>query len=196
MKKIFVLLLFCSFFSFGQVIESPKEGKVLVYFTRYDATGFLINFKYFDGDKYLGKFNYGKYLVYECDPGQHIFWAKSENMDFIDADLEANRTYIIDSRPQMGAFKAGVKLVIINKELENYDRYKKRIYKSIENGTPYTITNEELKADELELKDLIAKGLEKYNKLKAEDSERIEVLSNGMFFDKTFFVEKDYTIKE
>lgn len=117
-------------------------------------------------------------------------------MDFIDADLEANRTYIIDSRPQMGAFKAGVKLVVINKELENYDRYKKRIYKSIENGVRYKITDEELKADEIELKDLIAKGLEKYNKLKAEESDRIEVLSNGMFFDKTFFVEKDYTIKE
>jgi hypothetical protein len=96
----------------------------------------------------------------------------------------------------MGAFKAGVKLVIINKELENYDRYKKRIYKSIENGTRYSITDEELKADESELKELIARGLEKYYKLKAEDSERIELLSNGMFFDKTFFVEKDYTVKE
>ena len=56
MKKIVLLLLLFSYFGFSQVIESPKEGKVLVYFTRYDATGFLINFKYFDGDKYLGNF--------------------------------------------------------------------------------------------------------------------------------------------
>jgi len=196
MKKTFLILLFCSFFSFGQELDTPKSGKVLVYFTRYDATGFLINFKYFDGEKYLGKFNYGKYLVYECEPGKHIFWSKSENFDFIDADLQADKIYIIDSRPQMGAFKAGVKLIIFNKELDNYDRYKKRIFKSIEKGERYLTSEEELKNEEVEIKDLITKGLEKYNKLKSENSDRIEFLSDGMFFDKTFFVEKDFTNKE
>ncbi|MEI7509004.1 MAG: hypothetical protein WCJ62_06015 [Flavobacterium sp.] len=196
MKKILLILLFSSFFSFGQNIETPKEGKVLVYFTRYDATGFLINFKYFDGEKYLGKFNYGKYLVCECEPGKHIFWAKSENMDFVEADLEANRVYIIDSRPQMGAFKAAVKLIIFNKTLENYDRYKKRIFKSIEKGERYLGSVEDLKKEEVEIKDLISRGMEKFNKLKSENSERIEFLTDGMFYDKDFFVEKDFTKKE
>ena len=196
MKKTFLILILCSFFSFGQDLDTPKAGKSLVYFTRYDATGFLINFKYFDGEKYLGKFNYGKYLVYECEPGKHIFWSKAENFDFIDADLQADKIYIIDSRPQMGAFKAGVKLIIFNKELDNYDRYKKRIFKSIEKGERYLASEEELKSEEAEIKDLITKGLEKYNKLKSENSDRIEFLSDGMFFDKNFFVEKDFTIKE
>lgn len=196
MKKIFFALLLCSFFSFAQNIDTPKEGKVLVYFTRYDATGFLINFKYFDGEKYLGKFNYGKYLVYECEPGKHIFWSKSENFDFIEADLEANRVYIIDSRPQMGAFKAGVKLIIFNKELDNYDRYKKRIFKSLESGERYVGSEEDLKKEEVEIKDLISRGMEKFNQLKSENSERIEFLTDGMFYDKDFFVEKDFTKKE
>ena len=196
MKKTFLLLLFSAFFSFGQELDTPKEGKVLVYFTRYDAVGFLINFKYFDGEKYLGKFNHGKYLVYECEPGKHLFWSKSENMDFVEADLEAGRVYIIDSRPQMGAFKAAVKLVIFNKELDNYDRYKKRIFKSIENGNRYLPLEEEIKEEAIEIKDVIEKGMEKYNKLKSENSDTIEVLTDGMFYDKDYFVEKDFTKKE
>lgn len=196
MKKLLLLFLFATFFSFGQEIETPKEGKVLVYFTRYDAVGFLINFKYFDGEKYLGKFNHGKYLVYECEPGKHIFWSKSENFDFVEADLEAGRTYIIDSRPQMGAFKAAVNLVVFNKELDNYDRYKKRIFKSLEKGQRYLPTDEEIKSEEVEIKDLIKKGMEKYNKLKNENSDRIAILTDGMFYDKDYFVEKDFTKKE
>jgi hypothetical protein len=195
MKKVLLLFLFTTFFSFGQELDTPNEGKALVYFTRYDATGFLINFKYFDGEKYLGKFNYGKYLVYECEPGKHMFWSKSENFDFVEADLQAGRVYIIDSRPQMGAFKAGVKLVVFNKELDNYDRYKKRIFKSLEKGERYVISAEEIKADEVEMKDLIQKGLEKFAKLKNEESDRIAILNEGMFFDDSYFVEKDFTKK-
>ena len=196
MKKVLLLFLFTSFFSFSQELETPKEGKVLVYFTRYDAAGFLINFKYFDGEKYLGKFNYGKYLVYECEPGKHVFWSKSENFDYVEAELEAGRIYIIDSRPQMGAFKAGVKLVVFSKQLDNYDRYKKRIFKSLEKGERYLPSAEEIKSEEIEIKDLIEKGMAKYNKLKNENSDRIEALTDGMFYDKDYFVEKDFTKKE
>ncbi|QBZ97357.1 hypothetical protein [Flavobacterium sangjuense] len=195
MKRFLLLLVFTSFYSFGQQIDKPKEDKALVYFTRFDAAGFLINFKYFDGEKYLGKFNYGKYLVYECEPGKHIFWSKAENFDFVDANLEAGKVYIIDARPKMGAFKAGVELVVFNKELDNYDRYKKRIFKSIEKGERYIANDEELKSEEVEIKDLIQKGMEKYTKLKNENSDKIAVLIDGMFFDDSYFVEKDFTKK-
>ena len=196
MKKLFLFLLLIANSVIGQELDTPAEGKVLVYFTRYDAVGFLINFKYFDGNKYLGKFNHGKYFVYECEPGKHVFWSKSENFDFVEADLEAGKVYIIDSRPQMGAFKAGVQLVIFNKELPNYDRYKKRIFKSIENGKRYLPSEEDIKNESDEIKDLIEKGMEKYNKLKSENSNKIEILTGNMFYDKDFFVEKDFTKKE
>jgi len=196
MKNLLVLFLFITNFAFAQELDTPKEGKVLVYFTRYDATGFLINFKYFDGDKYLGKFNHGKYMVYECEPGKHIFWSKAENFDFVEAELEAGRVYIIDSRPQVGAIKAGVNLVIFNKELSNYDRYKKRIFKSLENGTRYLPSEDDINKEAEEIKDLTAKGMEKFKKLKSEGSERIGILTDGMFFDKDYFVDKDFTKKE
>ena len=64
MKKIvLIVILFMSFLSNAQELRKPSEGKCLVYFVRSSSMGFLINFKYFDGDKYLGKFNHGKYLV-------------------------------------------------------------------------------------------------------------------------------------
>ena len=126
MKKIipFLLLIF-SINGHAQELKKPSEGMAMVYFTRSEAMGFLINFKYFDGEKYLGKFNYGKYLAYECDPGQHLFWAKSENSDFVEAELEPNKIYILDSQPQMGAFKAGVKLIPFNNDPTFYKNEKK-----------------------------------------------------------------------
>ncbi len=108
MKKIIPLLLVIFAINVqAQELKKPSERKAMVYFTRVEALGFLINFKYFDGEKYLGKFNYGKYLAYECDPGKHIFWAKSENSDFVEADLEPNKIYILDSQPQRVHSKLG-----------------------------------------------------------------------------------------
>lgn len=119
-------LLLAIFSSFGQEYQKPAEGKSLVYFVRFSATGALINFKYFDGEKYLGKINGINYFTYECDPGQHTFWAASENRDFIKGDLKPNATYIVEVRPAMGAVKAGVKLFPIEpgneKKLKKIDR--------------------------------------------------------------------------
>ena len=96
---------------FAQEFEKPSEGKSLVYFVRSSGTGALINFKYFDGEKYLGKLQGVNYFKYECDPGEHIFWAAAENRDFIKGELLPNSTYIIEVKPTMGAMKARVKLL-------------------------------------------------------------------------------------
>jgi hypothetical protein len=126
MKKVLliVVVLFATAM-YSQDLKKPSEGKSLVYFVRSSSVGFLINFKYFDGEQYLGKFNYGKYLVYECEPGKHLFWSKSENSDYLEAELEAGKVYIIDSEPQMGAIKAAVKLVPFDNNQNNYKNIKK-----------------------------------------------------------------------
>ena len=176
-KLLFLLIVLASFSSQGQELKKPSEGKSLIYFVRTSGTGFLINFKYFDGEKYLGKFNYGKYLVYECDPGKHLFWAKSENTDYLEVELEAGKTYIIDSEPQMGAIKAGVKLVPFDnnpssyKNSKKYDNKRETILKSITKGEEYTISNETLVTEKQDLESLVIKTLEKYNKQKEKGSE-------------------------
>ena len=76
-----------------QEIAKPSEGKSLVYIVKSGA-GYLINFRIYDGDKFLGALNGFSYMVYECEPGKHLFWAASENRDFIEADLEPNGVYV------------------------------------------------------------------------------------------------------
>ena len=172
MKKIIITVcLFFSLIGFTQDLKQPSEGKSMVYFTRSSALGMLINFKYFDGENYLGKFNYGKYLAYECEPGKHLFWVKAENFDFVEAELEAGKIYIIDAEPQMGAFKSGVKFVPFDnnpesyKDEKKYQKKKKLIVDSILKNKEYTLSEEDYKDEKkYDLDDVIKKGIEKYNK--------------------------------
>ena len=189
MKKFVSLLFFSLIFSFSysQELKKPSEGKSLVYFTRASATGFLINFKYFDGEKYLGKFNHGKYLVYECEPGKHLFWSKSENTDFLEAELEAGKVYIIDSEPQMGAFKAAVKLIPFDndsnnyKNIKKYERKKESILKAISGAKEYIISDEELAEAKKDQEDLVKRSMEKYSKRKAEGEVYLLLTANSNY---------------
>jgi len=183
MKKIFgFVFTIVSFALYSQELKKPSEGKTIVYFVRSSGLGALINFKYFDGEKYLGKFNYGKYLVYECEPGKHVFWSRSENTDFIEADLEVGKIYIVDSEAQMGAIKAGVELVPFNPNPESYktpkkfEKKKANILKSISENKEYIATDVDLKEGIKEYKNIIKKSTEKYNKLKEKGEEFAKVL--------------------
>lgn len=176
MKRIIIIVLFNLFFSFSysQELKKPSEGKSIVYFTRISSLGFLINFKYFDGEKYLGKFNHGKFLAYECEPGKHLFWSKSENIDYLEAELEAGKIYIIDSEPQMGAFKAGVKLIPFDndqnnyKNIKKYERKKANVLEAISGAKEYTISDDDLAEAEKDQEDLVKRSMEKYTKRKAD----------------------------
>ena len=109
-----ILILFSSFISSAQEISPAPDGKAAIYFVRTSALGFAINFSFYDSTKLLGKFNGPNYFRYECEPGSHLLWARSENRDFIEADLEAGKIYFIEAVPQMGAVKAGVKIYPID----------------------------------------------------------------------------------
>ena len=189
MRKIIVLLVFnLTFaFSYAQELTKPSEGKSMVYFTRVGATGFLINFKYFDGENYLGKFNHGKYLAYECEPGKHLFWAKSENIDYVEAELEAGKIYIIDSEPQMGAIKAGVKLVPFDNDVNNYknikkyDRKKANVLEAISGAKEYTISEDDLAEAKKDHENLVKRSMEKYNKRKEKGEVYTTLLINNSY---------------
>ena len=159
----------------------------MVYFTRVGSTGFLINFKYFDGENYLGKFNHGKYLAYECEPGKHLFWAKSENIDYVEAELEAGKIYIIDSEPQMGAIKAGVKLVPFDNDVNNYknikkyDRKKANVLEAISGAKEYAISEDDLAEAKKDHEDLVKRSMEKYNKRKDKGEVYTTLLINNSY---------------
>ena len=182
--KTFILttvFFFCILtLGYSQEIAAPAEGKCVVYFVRVSSLGFAINFSYFDKDKFIGKFNGPKYMRYECEPGEHLFWAHSENFDFITAELEAGKIYFIEAMPQMGVIKAGVHLEPVDPK--NSKRLTK-IENLINKKSPETYTESELEAENKNLQDLIAKGLERYQK-DLEKGKKIERLEKDMFYQK------------
>ena len=192
MKKVFLLAVFSLMFSFSycQELKKPNEGKSIVYFVRTSGMGFAINFKYFDGEKYLGKFNYGKYLVYECEPGKHVFWAAAENKSVLEAELEAGKVYIINAEVRMGILYAEVELLPFDnnpnnyKNTKKYEIKKKMVLNSISEQKEYIPNSEEVKSEEKDLESLINNLLEKYNKQKAQGKEYTK-MPIEMFYNET-----------
>ena len=109
------------------VMNAQTNEKATLYIVRTSGLGAAVNFKYFIDDQYVGKCNFGKYFKLEVDTGKHLIWAKAENRSFVEANLEAGKTYVINAVPQMGALKAGVYLKAENnpdeKDMEKIKKY-------------------------------------------------------------------------
>ena len=117
MKHSVVLLLFILTIVTGQAqdFKAPAKGNAAIYFIRTTAGVLsMADFYFFDNDKLIGTSNGEKYLRYECAPGEHLFWARSENRDFITADLMAGKVYLIDAVPVMGVIADGVSLKFVD----------------------------------------------------------------------------------
>jgi hypothetical protein len=173
------LLLFS--FSTGNEIAPPAEGKAVVYFARTASIGILINFSYFDKDKFIGKFHGHGYIRYECEPGEHVFWAKSENSDFITADLEAGKIYFVEALPKMGGLKARVRLMPVNPAQDV--KMVKVIESMVSKKDGETYTADYLQTENEKWKDDIQKGMERYQDMVTKQ-EKIERLSKEMFYVK------------
>jgi hypothetical protein len=162
--KIKLILIVCVLFTCilttqAQGFQPPAEGKAVVYFTRVSVFGGLISFEYFDGDKYIGAFKGKNYLRYECEPGQHLLWASSENKEFATADLKAGGTYIIIVDIIMGIGKARVGFNPITEEdIEVFARAKELIKEK----APVVTPQEKIDKMNIKLKDFIVKKLDQY----------------------------------
>ena len=181
MKKIIPLFvaLFFTFTLFSQDIKPAPEGKSVVYFVRTSALGFAINFTYFDSLKVIGRFNGPKYIRYECSPGRHLFWARSENRDFVEAELEAGKIYFLQASPQMGIIKAGVELSPI---YPNDESTMKKALKLLSRKEPETFTQEELDNEEKYLTDAIERGMKKYRE-EIKRGELHKILNKTMCYE-------------
>ncbi len=167
MKNILLALslLFQGMIMYAQSIEPAPNDKSVVYFVRANGMGALINFTYFDGKQVIGRFNGPKYMRYECDPGEHLFWARSENKVFVEANLEAGKIYVIDVIPAMGGFKSAVRLVPVDP-----DKYKmKRLQKLLAKRDPEEFDQEQIKSLQLKMNEVMIRGLEKYENLKTKE---------------------------
>jgi len=181
MKNIALALFAFLLFSFTTAdgIKPPSEGKAVVYIARTSSLGILINFSYFDKDKFIGKFHGHGYIRYECEPGEHIFWAQSENRDFVTADLEAGKIYFIEAAAKMGGLKARVRLMPVNPAQDTKEM--KIIESQVNKLDPETFTAEYLQTENEKWKEDIQKGLERFQELVSKQ-EKIERLNKDMYY--------------
>lgn len=160
--RIFLLSCLITFFAFktqAQGFQPPAEGKAVVYFVRVSSMGFAISFEYFDGDKYIGAFKGKNYMRYECEPGNHLLWASSENKEFITADLQAGGTYVVIVDIAMGIGKARVGLSPITASATEVFARAKELVKT---EAPQVTEQEKIDKMNVKLKDFIAKKLDQY----------------------------------
>ncbi|WP_430816017.1 DUF2846 domain-containing protein [Carboxylicivirga sp. RSCT41] len=111
-KKVFLLLMsvFVIVPAMAKGFTPPAEGNAVVYFTRVSSFGGAASFEFFHNEEFVGIFKNKNYMRYEVKAGEHLFWASSENKQFVKANLEAGKTYIVLVNIKMGAWKAQVGL--------------------------------------------------------------------------------------
>jgi hypothetical protein len=160
--KAFIIFLISAMMSFSSIFaqgfQRPSAGKAVIYFIRIQVTG-VGSYEFFHQDKYIGVIKGRNYLRYECDPGNHLFWASSENKEFVTADLKEGGVYVVLIDLLPGMFKNHVGLEPIISSDKKFDRVKEEI-----NSKPQTESSSEIiAARNKELESFISVQLEKYN---------------------------------
>ncbi len=175
---LFSVLFINTIMCVGQDIKPAPEDKAVVYFVRTSAVGMAINFSYYDSTRLIGKFKGPKYIRYECKPGVHLFWARSENRDFVEADLEAGKIYFIEAAVKMGAMKARVELLPLN---PNDQKKMDKVIKLLTKKSSESFTPEELEIETKNSQDAISSGLNKYTEDKAKGTASLQ-LEKSMYY--------------
>ena len=103
-------------------LSTPTNDKALVRFMRPSGFGFAVNFNILDGEKVIGNSVAKSQFDYLAAPGKHLFVGTAENKVFLDADLNAGKTYYVITRIYPGAWYARVAFVPVNKGSEFWDK--------------------------------------------------------------------------
>ncbi|UXI66379.1 DUF2846 domain-containing protein [Tahibacter amnicola] len=95
----------------------PSADKALVVFMRPSSFGGAIQSSVYDTgeakDTFIGIVSTGTKVAYLAEPGQHRFMVVAENADFLEATLNAGKTYYVLVSPRMGVWKARFSLLPI-----------------------------------------------------------------------------------
>lgn len=184
MKKLLMTLLVPMLFSFRlsplAEVTPPAKGKAVIYFARTSGMGMLYNFNFFDKEKFIGKFSSTGYLRYECEPGEHVFWARAENSDFMTAELEADKIYFVLAEPHMALATTRVELRPIDPNNKKDEGRLERIIKLINRKEPDVTSPQEIAEEEKKTAShaVAIKNFEEGKKGK------IERLTKEMFYEK------------
>ena len=117
----------------SETLLQPSNDKALVRFMRPSKKAWPINFNVYDGKNIIGQGVAMTQFDYLADPGKHLFMATGENKTFLEADLEAGKTYYVFTWPKIGYWsRARVVFVPINRGSKFWDiviEYEKTLVK-------------------------------------------------------------------
>ncbi|KGI76615.1 hypothetical protein LF63_0114965 [Oleiagrimonas soli] len=155
---------------------TPAPGKALVVFMRPSSFGGAIQSSVYDtgkqGDDFIGIVSAKTKLAYQADPGTHLFMVVAENGDFMNATLDAGKTYYVLVAPRMGVFKARFSLLPIhNDPAAKYSLQSER-FQSWQHETSFVIktpaADQWYTAHEADVNAKQAKYMQKWNRASAE----------------------------
>ncbi len=167
MKKFSILFMVMLMVTFANPLSSqgfqpPSPGKSVVYFVRVTGQSGSYTFEFFHQDKYIAALKGKSYFRYECDPGKNLFWASTENKEFLTADLQEGGIYLVIVDVIMGFWKPHVGFTPVDESRTDLlERAKALVNKKPPEEMP------QAKIDKMnkKLKKFISEELEHYEKV-------------------------------
>ena len=101
---------------------APGSNEAVVVFMRPSTFAYAIQSSVFDvttkENQLVGIISAKKKVAYRAKPGKYMFMVLGESADFMQAELEAGKTYYSTINPRMGAWKARFSLGAIHKDID------------------------------------------------------------------------------
>lgn len=94
-------------------LAEPEPQRAVIYVVRPTSLGAAIKSFFFMDDEVLGVNRGSSYFFAQVPPGKHVFWSKSENVDALELQVEAGKTYYIQQHVQMGGFRARTRIEVL-----------------------------------------------------------------------------------
>jgi hypothetical protein len=101
-------------FTKDQPRAEPRAEKATLYVVRPTSVGFAIKSFFLCDQQILGINRGSSYFFASIDPGRHVLWSKSENVDAIEIDAQAGATYYIQQHVQMGWGRARTRIELLD----------------------------------------------------------------------------------
>lgn len=92
----------------------PRDDMATVYVMRPTSGAAGVKSFFFMDHEPLGVNRGSSYFFFHAEPGKHVFWSKSENVDAVELEVEAGRTYYLKQGVRPGFFRARTKLLVLD----------------------------------------------------------------------------------
>jgi len=100
----------------------PGSNEAVVVFMRPSTFAYAIQSSVFDvtteENQLVGIVSAKKKVAYRANPGKYMFMVVGESADFMQAELEAGKTYYATVNPRMGAWKARFSLGAVHQNID------------------------------------------------------------------------------